>query len=175
MNFYTAPSNMAGGYVVYGGYRRQRGAGIMGSVRKYMAPLRNNMAIVGRQAVRGLKSVAQNKTVRNLAKNAALKGAEVLTSVAVDALQGRDIGESFRERGREAALRTLTGEPSNITPTPVRKSRAKKRKQSTTRVVRKLKQKKRSMGPAKQLLQAPAKKRRRKHSSRAARNRLELF
>ena len=110
-NFYTAPTNMSGGYTVYGGYRRQRGAGIFGSFRKYMAP-------IGRQAFSGLKSIARNKTVQDIAKKAAAKGAEVLTGVAVDALQGRNIGESLRERGREVALRTLTGEPSIAPPPP---------------------------------------------------------
>ena len=155
-NFYAAPSYMTGGYAVYGGYRRQRGAGILGSFRNFMAP-------IGRQALQGIKSIARNKTVRDIAKQAAAKGAEVLTGVAVDALQGRNIGESFRERGREAALRTLTGQSG---PTPGQKKRKKSKK---------LKQKKRML-PAKSLLQGPpAKKRRHNKLSRAALNRKKLF
>ena len=88
VNFNTAPSNMTGGMIMYGGYRRQRGAGAFGSFRKYMAP-------IGRQVLQGLKSIAKNKTVRSRAKTAAQKGAEVTTSVAVDALQRRDICEAF--------------------------------------------------------------------------------
>ncbi len=160
-NFYSAPSYMTGGFTIYGGYRRQRGAGIFGSFRKIMAP-------IGRQAISGLKKVAQNKTVQDIAKKAAAKGAEVLTGVAVDALQGRNIGESFKERGRDVALRTLTGQAP--APTSVAPSRKRKRSKS---VRKKLKQRKR-LPPARELLKPPAKRRR--HSvSRAKANRKNLF
>lgn len=149
---------MTGGYTVYGGYRRQRGGGIFGSFRKMMAP-------VGRQALSGIKAIARNKTVRNIAKQAAAKGAEVLAGVAVDALQGRNIGESFKERGREVAMQTLTGE---VPPVAGRKRKHKSRAQS-----KKLKQRKK-LPPAKQLYKRPVKKRRRK-LSRAALNRELLF
>ena len=172
VNFYTAPSNMAGGMIVYGGYRRQRGAGAFGSFRKYMAP-------IGRQALQGLKTIAKNKTVRNIAKTAAQKGAEVLTSVAVDALQGRDINEAFKERAREVALRTLTGEPTDVVP--ANNQRKRKRRQSNNQIKRKqvkqaknFKQRKRQAS-AKVVLRRPPAKRRRRTLSRAALNRRDLF
>ena len=154
--FYTAPSYMAGGYTVYGGYRRQRGAGMFGSFRKMMAP-------IGRQAFRGLKTIAKNKTVRQIAKQAAQKSAEVLSGVAVDALQGRNVGDSFKERARNAALESLGVNPPDEYAKPAPRKRA----------VRKLKQKKRS-APVKTIVQPPIKKRRRTQS-RAALNRKNLF
>lgn len=160
---------MSGGYAVYGGYRRQRGGKLFGSFRKMMAP-------IGRQALSGLKSVARNKTVRSIAKQAAQKGAEVLSGVAMDAMQGRNIGEAFRERGREVAMRTITGEPS----TPAAAT-SHKRKRKIMNRPKKLKQRKKlapakklSKRPAKKLSRQPAKKRRRK-LSRAALNRELLF
>ena len=146
-NFYTAPSYMTGGYAVYGGYRRQRGGGIFGSFRTMMAPM-------GRQMVKGMKSMAANKTVRKIAKKVAEKGAEVAAGVALDALHGRNIGESIKERSRDAALQAITG-PSQ--PSPQRRKR-------------KLKQKKRSSSSKPQ---PPPRKRRRQYRS-AARQR-ELF
>ena len=156
-NFYSIPSNQVGGYIVYGSQRRQRGAGVFGSFRKFMAP-------VGKQALAGVKSIAKNKTVQEIAKKAAAKSAEVLTGVAVDALQGRNVHESFKERSRTAALEALTGK--SLEPTVVTKKRkragtsakptptAKKRKQ-----VKRLKQRKKS---AFQAIKAPAAKRRRR-------------
>lgn len=146
-DFYTEPSYMTGGYTVYGGYRRQRGGGIFGSFRTMMAPL-------GRQMLSGMKTVAKNKTFRNIAKKVAEKGAEVAAGVAIDALQGRNVGESIKERSREAALQAITG-PSEPSP------RGRKRK---------LKQKKRSSSSKPK---PPPKKRRRQ--SRSALNRRQLF
>ena len=120
------------------------------------------MAPIGRQALSGLKSIAKNKTVQKIAKKAAEKGAQVLTEVAVDALHGRDIGESFKERSRDVALNSL-GVRSNAQAKPRPRKRA----------ARKLKQKKRS-APAKTIAQPPA-KRRRRNLSRAALNRKNLF
>lgn len=144
-NFYTAPSYMTGGYTVYGGYRRQRGGGFFSSFRTMMAP-------VGKQMFKGMKSIAGNKTVQKIAKKVAAKGAEVAAGVAIDALQGRNIGDSIKERSREAALEAITGPPQ-------------------TGRKRKLKQKKRSSSSSKP--QPPAKKRR--SQSRSAFNRRELF
>lgn len=149
-NFYTAPSYMTGGYAVYGGSRRQRGGGIFASFRNAMAPF-------GRQALAGLKSIAKNKTVRKIARQAAEKSAGVLAGVAVDALQGRDVGQSFKERARDATLESLGAAP---TAAPAKRNRK-----------RKLKQKKR-LPTARP--QPPAKKRRR-NLSRAALNRKNLF
>ena len=153
-DFYSAPSNMAGGYIVYKGSRRQRGAGIFGSFRKFLVP-------AGRQALSGIKKLASNKTVQNIAKKAAETGAEVLTNVAVDALQGRNIGESFKERGQQAAMNALAGKSA-----PVARQRMKK----------KFKQKRKRLPASKQLAGQggpPTKKRR--TISRAALNRKQLF
>ena len=150
--FYTAPSYMSGGYTVYGGSRRQRGGGMFGSFRKMMAP-------IGRQALTGLKSLARNKTVQRMAKQAAEKSAEVLVGVAADAIQGRNAGESFKERAQNAALEAL-GVTHSENQVP-RKRR-----------VRKLKQKKRTARKA--IVEPPAKKRRQAYS-RAALNRKHLF
>ena len=160
IDFYSAPSNMAGGYIVYKGSRRQRGAGIFGSFRKFLVP-------AGRQALSGIKKLASNKTVQNIAKKAAETGAEVLTGVAVDALQGRNIGESFKERGQQAAMNALAGTSSS--PLPRRRRRHKQ-------VKKKLKQTRKRLPSSKQLAGQggpPTKKRR--TISRAALNRKQLF
>ena len=164
-NFYTDPSYQRGGYTVYGGYRRQRGAGVFGSFRNFMAP-------IGRQALSGIKNIARNKTVQNLAKQAAAKGAEVLTGVAVDALQGRNIGESFKQRGKEAVINVLTGDPPASAPSRKRK-RGKKLKQKKR--LPPAKQQKKRLPPAKQTVRGPPSKKRRKAKSRAALNRKNLF
>lgn len=165
---------MTGGLIVYGGYRRQRGAGILGSLRKYMAPM-------GRTALKGLRAVAKNKTVQSIAKKAAEKGAEVLTNVAVDALQGRNINEAFKERSREAALQTLTGAPAATSAPVANTSRKRKRaRRSKSRKARKqarqFKQRKRLPSSQSIGVAAPAaKKRKRAALSRATLNRKDLF
>ena len=142
-NFYEAPSHMAGGYIVYGGYRRQRGGKLFGSFRNMITP-------IGRQLVSGIKTIAKNKAVRNIAKTVAQKGAEVAVGVAVDALQGRNVGESLKERTRQTALDTLT--------TALEEPRKRKLKQNTVQ---------------KQQARKPSYKRRR--LSRAALNQKDLF
>lgn len=171
-NFYATPSTMVGGgFTVYGGYRRQRGAGVFGSFRKYLAP-------VGRQALSGIKQIARNKTVQKIAKQAAAKGAEVLSGVAIDALQGRNIGESFKERGREVALRTLTGETAAAAAPATNRNRKRQANRSKSRkgkrAATRLKQRKRSASFNALKKATPAKKRRRT-LSRAALNRRDLF
>ena len=152
-NFYTAPSYMTGGYTVYGGYRRQRGGGIFSSFRSSLAP-------IGRQALAGMKSIAKNQAVRQIARQAAEKGAEVLAGVAVDAIQGRNIGDSIKERAKDAALQSLGATPATTTPARKKKRKLKQKKQSAT---------------AKNIAQPPSKKRRRRFPSRAALNRKNLF
>jgi flavin-dependent dehydrogenase len=112
------------------------------------------LAPIGRQALQGMKSIASNKTVRHLAKEAAKRGTEVLAGVAVDALQGRNVGEALKERSREMALRAITGEGNKQV-----KKRKKQFKQSRKR-------------PTKSHSQPPNKRRR---LSRAALNRKSLF
>ena len=161
---------MTGGYTVYGGYRRQRGGGIFGSFRKMMAP-------VAKQTLRGIKGIAKNKAVQKIAKQAARKSAQVLTGVATDALQGRDVGTSFKERVRDAALESLGVRPTEE-PTPRKRPDGKfkqtKRSRSTKATSQPL-SKKRSRS-TKTIAQPPAKKRRRQKTlSRAALNRKNLF
>lgn len=143
IEFYSRPTFMSGGlYRVYAGSRPQHGSGILSNIRSYMAPL-------GSTALRGLKSVARNKTFRQVAKKAAEKGAEVLTGVAVDALQGEHIGESLKSRSRQAALETLVGPPSN-------NSRRKKLKQN-----QKSKKTKKRLPSATEAIKQPVTKKRR--------------
>lgn len=157
--FYAAPTYMSGGaFTIYSGARRQKGGGFLGSLRKVISP-------VGRNMVKGLKTIARNKTVRDIAKVAARKGAEVLTNVAVDALQGQHIGQSLGRRTKQAALETLTGNASNE---PAPKRRKVTVKSSYINTSQKLKQKKR-IGRKKQLTRG------KKRLSRAELNRKQLF
>ena len=159
--FYANPSYMSGGsFTIYSGSRRQRGGGFLGSMRNIMAP-------VGRNVLRGLKTAASNKTVQKIAKAAARKGTEVLAGVAVDALQGRDIRESINSRAKQAALEALTG---NSEPAPKRRKVSIKSqpKSSYVNTEKKLKQKSR-------LAKVVKSSRRKKRLSRAELNRKDLF
>lgn len=120
-DFYAAPSYMTTGYTVYGGYRRQRGAGVFSLLRKMMAP-------VGRQAFKGIKAMANKKTVQNITKKVAEKEAEVAATVAIDTLQGRNVGDSIKERSREAALAAIAPNPQ---PSPRWKRKLKQKKRSS--------------------------------------------
>ena len=189
VNFYSAPSHMSGGYVVYGGYRRQRGAGMFGSFRKMMAPVGRGLKATGRVALRGLrttgrhalkglKSVSKNAVVRDIAKQAAQKaaeaGAQVLSNVAVDALSGRNIGESIKEHGRQTLLNQLT---DNTSPTQAPRKKSKRSKRLQRKVLRKkkLKQKKRVATSLKSIKHSVPARKRRRTLSLARLNREELF
>lgn len=148
-----------GAFTIYSGSRRQRGGGFLGSFRKIMAP-------VGRNMVKGIKTIAKNKTVQEIAKAAAQKGAEVLTNVAVDALQGQHIGHSLGQRTKQAALDALTGQSSSSAP--VAKKRKVTVKSSYINTSKKLKQKKR-LGRKRKVTRG------KKRLSRAELNRKELF
>ena len=173
-NFYMSPSHMTGGYTVYGGYRRQRGGKLFGSFRKIMAPIGKQLARGAKQVARGVKHIAKNKTVQKLAKKAAEKGAEVAAGVAIDALHGRDLGQSIKERSREAALEVLTpserSAPRRVTN---RKLKQSSRKPSAS-IITRAPARKRSTSTK---LQGPKSKRRRyrRRLSRAALNRKDLF
>lgn len=158
VEFYARPTFMSGGnYQVYAGGPFQRGGGILSSMRSYLAP-------IGSKALQGIKAMARNKTVQSIAKKAAERGAEVLTGVAVDALQGRDIGNSLKERSRQMALNTLTGNSSNASPQPRRRKKLKQKKS------------RKRLPSTKRIASAPlAKKNRTKSLSRASLNRSELF
>lgn len=168
--FYAQPSYMSGGlFTVYSGSRRQRGGSFLGSIKKFMVPARQaavrGFKTAGRMAVKGIKAAAKNETVRNVAKKALEHGLMIGTNVAVDALQGRNVGEAIKERAKEHALQTLTGaQPENVvsvTPKRRKRKRSRKLKQSTPATA------KPNIGP-------PA-KRRRKELSRARLNRKQLF
>ena len=159
--FYAAPSNQSGGYIVYKGARRQRGAGAFGTFRDYMAP-------VGRQALQGMRSVT-SKLAHDVAKQAAARGAEVAAGVAWDTIRGRNVGDSLKARGKQAALKTLAGiaGPTPPPPPPPPPSRKRKKKRKQSRIPQKqakksLKQRKRPQSSANQSSSLPAAKRRRK-------------
>ena len=158
--FYSAPTYMSGGaFTIYSGSRRQKGGGFLGSMRKMISP-------VGRNMLKGMKAIARNKTVRDMAKVAARKGAEVLTNVAVDALQGQHIGQSLGRRAKQAALESLTGNIPSDEPAPKRRRVAVN--SSYVNTSKKLKQKK-SLRGKKKLTRG------KKRLSRAELNRKELF
>ena len=146
-----------GAFTIYSGSRRQRGGGFLGSLRRSLAP-------IGRQAFRGIKTIAKkvaaNKTVRQVAKKAAQQGAEILGNVAVDALTGRDVGQSIKQHTQQAALRAIVGD--NVPPPPPRQSSSNK-----------LKQRKR-LAPVSNTFTA-RKRRRINNLSRASLNRQDLF
>lgn len=185
-NFYALPSSMTGGFnfPVYSGKRRQKGGKLFGSFRNFMAP-------IGKHVLQGVKSVARNKIVQNVAKGLAKRGTEVLASVAVDALQGKNVGEAFKERTREAALSALTGSPSAQEPRVDHQSQSiqsvapparnlKQRRQPTQYIppaAVKVLQTKRPASRSSSIkrYQPKRKKRRRGTLSRAALNREELF
>lgn len=103
-SFYANPSYMNGGsFTIYSGSRRQRGGGFLGSLRSVMKP-------VGQNIIKGVKAIARNKAVQDIAKAAAQTGTQLLANVAVDALHGQDIRDSFSNRGKQAALNILTGD-----------------------------------------------------------------
>lgn len=127
-NFYAAPSYMSGGaFTIYSGARRHRGGSFLGSLGKILAPM-------GRTALSGMRTLAKNKAVRKLAKQALVKGVEVAGNVAVDALQGRDVDESIKRHAKQAALRTLAGPtPSARARTPSSPSKRFKQKNGKRR------------------------------------------
>ena len=152
-NFYANPSSAAGGgYLVY---RVQRGGGRFGAFRNFMAP-------IGKSALAGIKSIAKNQTVRNIAKKAAATGAEILTGVAVDALQGRDIHQAFKDRSKEAALNVLTGQSSS---SDVGKRRLRSSSKRGSRKRRKSLKQTQALPAIHALKAPPSKKRRRKVTS----------
>ena len=105
---YSGKRKQTGGAIfmpIYSGGRRQLGGSIFGSIRNIIAP-------AGQAALKGLKTVASNKTVQNMAKTvakeAAKKGTQVLANVAADALQGKSAEAAFKEHTTRAALDVLT-------------------------------------------------------------------
>lgn len=105
----------ASGLPFFAGSRRQYGGGIFGSIARYILP-----------AVKSIFFPAAKSLGRSALK--------VGTKVAADALQGQNVGESFRRHAKAAALDTLSKVAANgprkrkQTTTPTTTKRAKKRK-----------------------------------------------
>lgn len=98
--YYSKPS-----YPVFVGGRRQVGGGVFGSLARSFLPF------LKRAAVPVLKEVG--------------KGAlELGANVASDALRGENIGQSFKERAKDSAIKFLDG------VTSVRPKRKRKRKRT---------------------------------------------
>ena len=94
---------MTGGYVsIYAGARRHRDDSFCNSARKLVAHIERSM-------FSAVKSLARNNTFQNIGKKPLPKCVEVTANVAVDALQGRNVGESIRDHSRQAALIALVG------------------------------------------------------------------
>lgn len=198
--FYAKPSYMTGGnYIVYSGARRQRGGAFLGSFKSAMAPVGRGILsgakvagrhmltgakYAGRNVIAGVKKAAKNETVRQIAKQAVQKGSEIAASAAVDALQGRNLGEALRERSREVAYKTLTGQASN-TPARPRKRKPSKLKQKANVTTKKRRTNPPPPASIKKVIVVKKKRlkkrlKRRKyhkkgHFSRAALNRNNLF
>ena len=182
-NFYSQPSSLSA-FRIYSGARRQRGGGFLGSARNFMAPVGKSVfsaikstgkfiAPAGKSIMNAAKAAAKSKLAKDIAKKTLQKSVEVAGSVAVDALQGRDVNEAIKERSREAALQTLVGNPP-----PKRRSVKRKLKQRKKRPVSivsaPLQAVKRSSSTASKVT-PPSKRRRITASSRAKKNRANLF
>lgn len=126
-----------------------------------------------RAAVKGVKTASRNELLRSAAQKALEQGVMIGTNVAVDALQGRNVGESIKQRSAERALNVLTGADDEPPPrgNPPSVLRGRKRLRSYN-----LKQTP-SNGATYTTSDVPAAKRRRRIRaySRARRNRLQLF
>ena len=191
-NFYAQPTYMHGGgvYTIYSGTRRQLGGSFFGNVKRYMAPIgqtamrgfktaarvtTQGVKAAGRLTAKGIKAAAKNKVVQDIAKKALEQGVAIGTNVAVDALQGRNVGDALKVRAKEQALQALTGTPapndeSQILLPPPRRGRKR------VRIARrKLKQNTSPKIDIKSSTKSPPAKRRRKTLSRARLNRDQLF
>ena len=82
-SYYSRPS-----YPVFAGTRRQVGGGVFGSIARSFLPF------MKRAAVPMLKEVGKSAL-------------ELGTNVAFDALQGENIGESLKARGKQSAMNLL--------------------------------------------------------------------
>ena len=190
--FYSQPSYMHGGglYTIYSGSRRQRGGSFFGSMRKYVAPIgrtaiqgfktaarttARGVRAAGRLTAKGIKAAAKNKVVQNVAQKALEQGVMLGTNVAVDALQGRNVGDSLKRHSTQQALDVLTGS-STTTPTAAESSPRRRRGRKRTMTSRKLKQNGTTRAVNFTTAEAPpAKRRRRRTLSRADRYRNQLF
>lgn len=162
---------MSGGsFTIYSGARRHRGGSFLGSLSRFVAP-------IGRQAFSGIKRLAQNKTVRNIAKQAIARGAEAAANVTADALHGRNVADAVQQRSKEAAI-TLMDDTMQSPPRKLKQKKAKavkvvsystphKQTRPAAHTARGRKRKQSSSQP-------PPSKRRRK-LSRTVRQRKELF
>lgn len=84
-DFYSRPSHEfrgGAGFPVFSGSRRQRGGGIFGTLAKFFTPI-----------------------AKNVGKSLLVNGIDLAKNVAHDAMQGRNIGESLKRRGKASAIR----------------------------------------------------------------------
>ena len=172
-SFYASPSYLSGGsYTIYSGARRHRGGSFLGSLSKFMAP-------IGRQAFSGLKTLARNKTVRDIAKQAIVKGAEAAANVTADALQGRNVGNAIQEHSKEAALNVLANS-TQPTSRKLKQNKDRSRKVSYSLPAQKRKRpapatKSKGIKRKRSKSRPPQPSKRKRSLSRAERQRKELF
>lgn len=112
--FYSHPSYVGRGLPVYSGSRRQSGGSIFGALGRMILPI-----------------------LRPLGKSLAKRAVGVASNVAMDALDGRKIGESLKRRGIAAAkqglqdvIRPVAPIASALTSAPARRRTRKRTKQS---------------------------------------------
>ena len=176
-------------YTIYSGSRRQRGGSFFGSMRKYVAPIgrtavqgfktaarttARGIRAAGRLTAKGIRAAARNKVVQNVAQKALEQGVALGTNVAVDALQGRNVGDSLKRHSTQQALDMLTG--SSTTPAAAASTPRRRRGRKRAITSRKLKQNGTTSVVNFTTAEAPpAKRRRRRTLSRADRNRNQLF
>ena len=109
-SFYARPSYLSGAGVIYSGARRQRGGSIFGALKSIVTPLVSSFG-------KSLK--------RNVVNNAIGFAGDVVGDIA----SGRNVKQSFLNRGKERGLRTLK-------ETFVRKEKRKTPKRLNTRTRR---------------------------------------
>ena len=91
--FYSQPSHVGGGFPVYSGSRRQSGGNIFGALSRMVLPL-----------------------LRPLGKALGRRAIGVASNVALDALNGKSVGQSFKQRSAAAAKKGLRDLTAPVAP-----------------------------------------------------------
>lgn len=121
--FYSRPSNefRGGAFPVFAGSRRQRGGSIFGSLKRFFIP-----------------------AVKSVGKNLLSKGLGFARDVAEDALAGKNIKDSFMDRGKTAAIdfgkstaKQGLNAVSNLIGSGRRRHPSRKRRKSRKKISRK--------------------------------------
>ena len=83
-DFYSRPSNefRGGGFPVFSGSRRQRGGGFFGSLKNFFLPI-----------------------AKKLGRSLFTQGVGLANDVAFDTMEGKNIKESLKERGKARAVK----------------------------------------------------------------------